>query len=388
MTDKATVTIPTPHRGTVTRLHGQEGDLAKVHHPLIELEVAEAALRPSAPVLPPRAASGPIAPPVPMPPEPPLPVRRAPVARSGHLLATPVTRRMAREHHVDLAQVAGTGPQGRVLKVDVEAFLASAPAAAPAVEAGGPVLAGRREAWVPLAASAADQRIPLRGLRKKIAEKMVRSKFTAPHYAFVEEVDASALVALRRTLNTRLEAEGVKLSYLPFFVKAVLAAFRKHPQVNATMDEATQELIVRAEPHIGIAATTDQGLTVPVLRKANGLSIRVLSDEISRLAVAAREHKLKLEELQGGTFTITSLGQTGGLFATPIINHPEVAIMGVHRMRQTPVVDAAGQVVVRPVLHLSFCFDHRVIDGAAGAAFAYEVIRFVEQPELLLVDLV
>jgi pyruvate dehydrogenase E2 component (dihydrolipoamide acetyltransferase) len=233
-----------------------------------------------------------------------------------------------------------------------------------------------------------DQRVPLRGLRKKIAEKMVRSKFTAPHYAFVEEVDASALVALRRTLNERLAGEGVKLSYLPFFVKAVLAAFRKHPQVNANMDEATQDLIVRGEHHLGIAAMTDQGLTVPVLRHADRQSIRGLSDEIARLATAAREHKLKLEELQGGTFTITSLGQTGGLFATPIINHPEVAIMGVHRMRQAPVVNPAGQVVVKPMLHLSFCFDHRVIDGAAGAEFAYEVIRFVEQPELLLVDLV
>jgi pyruvate dehydrogenase E2 component (dihydrolipoamide acetyltransferase) len=392
MTDKATVTIPTPHKGTITRLHGQEGDLAKVHQPLVELEVSEAALRPSAPVAPPRAANGHLPPPptalaaaVALPPSPPA-GRPVAAPRGGHLLATPVTRRMAREHHVDLAQVAGTGPQGRVLKVDVEAFLAAS--AAPAPESGAGAVATRREVWAPLGSASVDQRIPLRGLRKKIAEKMVRSKFTAPHYAFVEEVDASALVALRRTLNDRLAGENVKLSYLPFFVKAVLAAFRKHPQVNANMDEATQELIVRGEPHIGIAAMTDQGLTVPVLRKANGLSLRGLSDEIGRLAAAAREHRLKLEELQGGTFTITSLGQTGGLFATPIINHPEVAIMGVHRMRPTPVVNEAGQVVVRPVLHLSFCFDHRVIDGAAGAAFAYEVIRFVEQPELLMVDLV
>jgi pyruvate dehydrogenase E2 component (dihydrolipoamide acetyltransferase) len=381
MTDKATVTIPSPKKGQVLKLHGGEGDLAQVHHPLVELEVAVADLpRPSAPVPEPRAGNG-HAP-------PPTSARQAPGPRPEHVLATPVTRRMAREHDLDLARVAGTGPQGRVLKVDVEAFLASAQASAPSPTSGAGAVAMRREPWAPLSTGAVDQRVPLRGLRKKIAEKMVRSKFTAPHYAFVEEVDASALVSLRRTLNERLAGEGVKLSYLPFFVKAVLAAFRKHPHVNANMDEATQDLIVRGEHHLGIAAMTDQGLTVPVLRHADRQSIRGLSDEIARLATAAREHKLKLEELQGGTFTITSLGQTGGLFATPIINHPEVAIMGVHRMRQAPVVNPAGQVVVKPMLHLSFCFDHRVIDGAAGAEFAYEVIRFVEQPELLLVDLV
>jgi pyruvate dehydrogenase E2 component (dihydrolipoamide acetyltransferase) len=389
MTDKATVTIPTPRKGRIVRLHGQEGELAKVHHPLVELEVSDADVRPSAP--PPLASNGhalPAPPPALAPAAPPASVRAAaPLARSGHLLATPVTRRMAREHNIDLARVAGSGPQGRVLKADLEALLALGTATpTPTPESGAGAVATRREAWAPLSAASVDQRIPLRGLRKKIAEKMVRSKFTAPHYAFVEEVDASALVALRRTLNDRLQAENVKLSYLPFFVKAVLAAFRKHPQVNANMDEATQELVVRGDRHIGIAAMTEQGLTVPVLRHADRLSIRAMSDEIARLASAARDQKLKLEELQGGSFTITSLGQTGGLFATPIINHPEVAIMGVHRMRQTPVVNEAGQVVVKPVLHLSFCFDHRVIDGAAGADFAYEVIRFVEQPELLLVD--
>jgi pyruvate dehydrogenase E2 component (dihydrolipoamide acetyltransferase) len=268
-----------------------------------------------------------------------------------------------------------------VLKTDVEAFMSTeAPKGTGAV--------ARAQAWVPLTVGTVDQRVPLRGLRKKIAEKMVRSKFTAPHYAFVEEVDATGLVAMRAALNASLAKENVKLSFLPFLVKAVVAAFRKFPQVNANMDEAANELIVRGEHNQGIAAMTEHGLTVPVVRNADRLSLRGLGHEINRLANAARDQKLKMEEVTGGTFTITSLGQTGGLFATPIINHPEVAIMGVHRMRKRPVVADDDSIVIKQIMNFSFCFDHRVIDGATGADFAYEVLKFVEHPELLLVDLV
>jgi pyruvate dehydrogenase E2 component (dihydrolipoamide acetyltransferase) len=369
MTDKATVTVPTPKGGTVLKLYGAEGELARVHQKLADLEVADIGGAVATTLgQPPVAIAAPV-----------LAEVRVPAPDTHQkVLATPVTRRMAAEHHLDLAQVAGTGPQGRVLKSDVEALLASAtsnPGAAP-VRAG----------WQPLTVGSVDQRVPLRGLRKKIAEKMVKSKFTAPHYAFVEEVDATALITLRNTLNTRLAVEGVKLSFLPFFVKAVVAALRAFPQINATMDEATGELIVRGDRHIGIAAMTEHGLTVPVLRHADRQTLRGLGSEITRLAAAAREQRLKLDEVSGGSFTITSLGQSGGLFATPIINHPEVAIMGVHRMRKRAVVTDDDRIVVRPIMLFSFSFDHRVIDGATGAEFAYEVIRFVEQPELLLVD--
>ncbi len=359
MTDKATVTIPSPKAGTVVKTHGAIGELAKVHLPLVEIEISGAA---TAAVSAPKAVERPQMSVVATPPSP----------DGDKVLATPVTRRMAREHGLDLASISGTGPQGRVLKSDVEAFLAE----------------GNRVPAAPnRAPGAGDQRIPLRGLRKKIAEKMVKSKFTAPHYAFVEEVDASALVAMRGRLNESLSKENVKLSFLPFFVKAVVAAFRTFPQVNANMDEATQDLIVRGDFNIGIAAMTPQGLTVPVVRQADRLSIRELGSEIGRLGTAAREQRLKLEELTHGTFTITSLGQTGGLFATPIINHPEVAIMGVHRMRKRPVVTDDDQIVIKPIMLFSFCFDHRVIDGATGAEFAYEVIKYIEQPDLLLVDM-
>ncbi len=385
MTDKATVTVPSPKKGKVLRTHGKLGDMAKVHHPLVDLEIdgaapvetAKAHGAPSAAAVPAVSAAQPTV---------AAPASATLTASNEKVLATPVTRRMAREHGLDLSTVAGSGPQGRVLKSDVEAALAQGGAAKSA-----PAVSGARSfTFSPLQSQQGDERVPLKGLRKKIAEKMVKSKFTAPHYAFVEEVDATELVLMRERLNKKLAASGdkTKLSFLPFLVKAVLAAFRKHPHVNASMDEAAQELIVRRDFNIGIAAMTAQGLTVPVVRHADRFSIRALGDEINRLAVAARDQKLKLEELSAGTFTITSLGQIGGLFATPILNHPEVGIMGVHRMRKRPIVGDNDQIVIRQMMLLSFCFDHRVIDGAAGAEFAYEVIKYVEQPELLLMEMV
>jgi pyruvate dehydrogenase E2 component (dihydrolipoamide acetyltransferase) len=376
MTDKATVSVPSPRKGRIVRTIGKEGEIAKVHGALLEMEIdgsAPAAVSAhGAPAAAPIAAQAPVA-----------QAPTAPVPSNEHVLATPVTRRMAKEHGVDLSKVSGSGPQGRVLKSDVEAFLSARPTASAA--SGRPA-----QVFAPLTSGGSDQRIAIKGLRKKIADKMVRSKFTAPHYAFVEEVDMSALVSLRTRLNAQLQASGdpTKLSFLPFFCKALVAAFKKFPDVNANMDEAAQELIVRGDFNFGIAAMTEQGLTVPVVKHVDRLSVRALGAEIARLATAARDQKLKLEELTGGTFTITSLGADGGLFATPIINHPEVAIMGVHRMRKRPVVDEHDQIVVKPIALFSFCFDHRVIDGARGAQFAYEFIRHVEKPELLFLDLV
>ena len=370
MTDKATVTIPSPKAGKVIKTHGNEGELAKVHKPLVDLEITGNGAPAGKPqgngAVKPAAAA-------------PAPVAATP-SSNDKVLATPVTRRMASEHGIDLAKVSGTGPQGRVLKTDVEAFLSSGSPQ----KAVAPVAA---KTWAPLASSAVDQRIPIRGLRKKIAEKMVKSKFTAPHYTFVEEVDVSALVALRTKLNESLAKEHAKLSFLPFFVKAAIAAFRKFPQVNANMDEVPQDLIVRGEFNIGIAAMTEQGLTVPVVKGVDRLSMKALAAEITRLGAAAREGKLKMDELTGGSFTITSLGQTGGLFATPIINHPEVAIMGIHKMRKRPVVVEDDQIEVRQMMYLSFSFDHRVIDGAVGADFAYAVIKYLVNPELLFLEM-
>ena len=378
MTDKATVTIPSPKKGKVVKTWGQEGEIAKVHAPLVTLDVegAKASNGHGGNGAPAPKASAPR--PLALAPAP----AQAAAAPAEKVLATPVTRRMAREHGIDLGAVAGTGPQGRVTKADVEALLSQ----------GGGASVGRAPLppLAPLAAARGDERVPIRGLRKKIAEKMVRAKFTAPHYTFVEEIDASGLVDMRARINAQLKARGedLKVSFLPFFCKALAGAFREFPQVNANMDEATQELIVRGEYNVGIAAATEAGLTVPVVKGVDRLAVKDLAREITRLGEAARLGRLKMDELQGGTFTITSLGQTGGLFATPIINHPEVAIMGVHRMRKRPVVNEADDsIVVKQMMYLSFSFDHRVIDGAVGADFAYAVIRRLEQPELLFLEM-
>lgn len=374
MTDKATVTIPSPKAGKVLQTFGAEGDIAKVHAPLVVLEIEGGA---------PAAEAAPAAAAAPAPAAPaaaPVAAAAAPAETGKRVLATPVTRRIAREHGVDLASVPGTGPQGRVTKADVLAF----------VEKGAENVAVSRPAVGPAPAvqtAEGDERIPVRGLRRKIAENLVRSKHSAPHYHFVEEVDATDLVAFRERINARLAKDGEKLSFLPFLVKAVVAALKKNPRVNAVMDEAANELVLRKEYNIGIAVATDGGLVVPVLRHADRLSMREIAHEIVRLSEAARAGKLSQNDIGGGTFTITSLGQTGGLFATPIINHPEVAIMGVHRMRKRPVVNDAGEIVVRDLMYLSWGFDHRNVDGAEGAKFAYDVIDLVSDPEKLVVEM-
>jgi pyruvate dehydrogenase E2 component (dihydrolipoamide acetyltransferase) len=370
MTDKATVTVPTPRAGRVVSVHGKVGEMAKVNALLVTLDVeggAALAALPSAHPPPAPAARAPAA-------------ASAPVRENVKVLATPVTRRMAREHGIDLGGIAGSGPQGRVLKADLVAALESAPTADKSLR--------ERPRLVPLLSEAQDERIPLRGLRKKIAEKMVRSKFTAPHSTFVEEVDFTELIRLRKRLNASLAAAGEegKLSFLPFFCKALVPVMREFPSLNANFDEASQELVVRGAYNFGIAAATEDGLTVPVVKHVDRLTVRQLAAEITRLAEAARAKQLKMDELTGGTFTLTSLGTSGGLFATPIINHPEVAILGIHRIRRRPVV-VDEQVVVREVGNVSLSFDHRVIDGLVAADATYALIHYLEKPETLFLDM-
>jgi pyruvate dehydrogenase E2 component (dihydrolipoamide acetyltransferase) len=378
MTDKATVTIPSPRRGRVVQTHGKEGGIAKVHEALVTLELDGAGSAPTAPPVrtAPSASSSPVA-----------------ASRSGgnggppggKVLATPLTRRMAREHGLDIGQISGSGPQGRVTKADVVAAMGQPSGAEPAGRVSRPQLTARAPS-APLTAGREDQRVPLKGLRKRIAEKMVRSKTSAPHYTFVEEMDATAMVALRNRLNQARGSGSPKISYLPLICKALVASFKKFPTLNANFDEAAQELVVRGSYNFGIAVATEEGLTVPVVREVDRLPLQQLADEIDRLGRAARERKLRLDELTGGTFTITSLGQRSGLLATPIINHPEVAILGVHRIRKRPVV-VDDQIAIREMMYLSLSFDHRVIDGAVGADFTYALIDYLERPELLFLEL-
>jgi pyruvate dehydrogenase E2 component (dihydrolipoamide acetyltransferase) len=294
---------------------------------------------------------------------------------------------MARELGLDVNVIAGTGPGGRVTKEDVEAFRNGTNGhqrrveqPRPPPDAPGP--APEPSPPTPLPPPTADERVPLRGIRRKIAENMARSKRTAAHFTFVEQVDVTELVRAKDRMAAAAKEEGVKVTFLPFVVKAAVAALRKHPRLNATMDEERQELVLRARRDIGIASATEEGLVVPVIRGADRLSILDLAREIERLAAASKAGRLRPEDVGHSTFTITSLGALGGLFATPVLNHPEVAILGIHRIRPTPVV-RDGQVVVREVMHLSVTSDHRVVDGHEAAAFAYEVIRALEDPSVM-----
>jgi pyruvate dehydrogenase E2 component (dihydrolipoamide acetyltransferase) len=372
MTDKATVTIPSPKRGKVVKTFGGEGEIAKVHQTLVLLEIDGAATAQAAPTLPAEQAGQPA----------PLQTAHAPMPGANgngeerRVLATPVTRKMAREMGVDLARLQGSGPQGRVMKADVlaHAELRHGPGAA-----------------APPPQTAADEVRPLRGLRKSIAKTMAQSHAHVVPFTFVEECDTAALTSLREKINAQLSREGqAKLSYLPFIAKALVRAFRKYPDLNALMDEEKQALIVKREVNLGFGAATDAGLTVFVVHDAADKSVRQIGAEIDRLAKAARENKLQLHDLQGSTFTITSLGKDGGLMATPVVKHPEVAILGVHKIKEwaKPVRRADGGMGIEIAEHmnLSCSFDHRVIDGHVGAAFLYEVIAGLEAPERLLVD--
>jgi pyruvate dehydrogenase E2 component (dihydrolipoamide acetyltransferase) len=312
------------------------------------------------------------------------------VERAGQVLATPATRKLARDLAVDIRAVPGTGPGGRITSDDVRGHQSSAARGAGAQGGAGGGAGASAATTASLSrpgAEPGDVRIPFRGVRKKIAERLVHSKHTAAHFTYVEEVDCTELVALRARANERLAARGTKLSYLPFIIKATVGALQKFPQLNATLDEVASEIVQRAAHHIGLATATDSGLIVPVVRNAGGMSLVRLAAEIERLAEATRSGKATREELSGSTFTITSLGALGGLLATPIINHPEVAILGIHRIRPTPVA-RDGQVVIRDVMHVSVTSDHRVVDGHEAAAFAYDVIRLLEDPNLLFMRMV
>ncbi|MCK6549960.1 2-oxo acid dehydrogenase subunit E2, partial [Myxococcota bacterium] len=308
------------------------------------------------------------------------------------VLAAPATRRLARELGVDLRAISGTGPAGRVTSDDVRRAVEQPAAEAVEIEMPGDETAPERKAperpktAAPAMAGAADERIPIRGLRKRIWENMAVSAFTAAHFTFVEECDVTELIKTRDRFNARLKDGEEKLTFLPFIVKAVISALKKFPDLNAHVDDDNMEYIRRAEYNIGVAAASERGLIVPVVRNADRRSILGLAQEIKRLGDSVRKGSVAQADLGGSTFTITSLGKDGGIFATPIINYPEVAIMGVHKISKKPMVKD-DQIVIRDMMNLSLSFDHRLIDGHVGAAFTYVVIRLLEDPERLMMEM-
>jgi len=424
MTDKATVTIGAPRGGKIDKLLAAVGTIVKVGDVLVVIQTGNG----SRPPVPGQPAPGPNTPVPSVPAQAPasegvaasavgdirdsLPgtsyfSERPPAAglalavADKHLhdmavdvgahfsekpLAAPATRKLARDLKVDLRLVPGTGPHGRVTKQDVREYQGPGPstparAGLHVASAGSlPLQSGRGPSSVK-----PGTRVPFVGMRRRIAENMSQSRHTAAHFGFVEECDADRLIELRDRLKSEAKALGVDLSYLPFVVKAVVAALKKNPWLNCMLDTQSNELVLHDRYHIGIAAATEQGLVVPVIHDADRRSLIELGREIERLANAARDGKLSRQELSGSTFTVTSLGKLGGLFAMPIINLPNVGILGIHRIKERPVV-RDGQIAIGHVMMLSLSCDHRIVDGHVGAAFAYDVIHYLEDPARLLLE--
>ena len=349
MTDKATVEIPSPVKGRVVGHGGNEGDVVQVGSVLVVIDTGKDEVE-SAPV---HAA-------------PHLPPHRPPISRrrrTARVLATPAIRRLAIQMKIDLERVKGTGPGGRITKEDLTRFQTPPPVAEAAPAAVGPT-----------------ERIPYRGIRRRIGDHMLQASNHVPHFTYVEEVDVTGLVRMRQRAQGSDEYQGVRLTYLPYILKALAHELKRHPYLNARLDLDAGEIELRKYYNIGIATQTEEGLMVPVIRNVDQKSLPELAREISQISQLARDGNLKLEHLQGSTFTVTSLGALGGIVATPIVNYPEVAILGVHKIAPRPVV-RSGRIVIREIMHLSLSQDHRVVDGAVGARFLQAVIARLEAPE-------
>ena len=383
-TDKAQVEIPSPMSGRVEKIHVQPGQRVKVGAVLVTFADADGG-GPSRAAAP--AAARAAAP-------TPAPATSAPRAEGGPVAATPATRRLARELGVDLATVRGSGPGGRVTDDDVRGAAGKRPAAAPArpaqraAEPAGPakplVQVGlkppplpRFEQWGPV------ERQPLSHLRRTIAERMALSAALIPHVTHFDKADITELNALILRNVEEAKHRGITLTLTSFLLKAAALALKDHPQFNASLDPAAGEMIVKGYYHLGIAVATDRGLIVPVIRDVDQKPVMELAKELASLAERVRAGKATLDDLRGGSFTITNIGALGGTGAIPIINYPEVAILGVARGREKAVV-RAGQIVPRMMLPLTLTFDHRIADGADGARFAAGIIRRLEAPERLL----
>lgn len=378
MTDKATVTIPSGLVGRVVGTHGEVGQTVAVGAELVSFDTSAPA--PSCVASPAVPTNGkgpkiiqetkPDAPAtVPLLPRATETVAAPRAATSPPPLASPAVRRRARELHVDLHHVAGTGPHGRITHADIDVYLRSE---------FSPFGAPRR-----LPGSHTTE-IQMAGLRRRIAEKMVVSSSEIPHFSYIEEVDITELESLREYLNGNRTDGQPKLTYLPFIMLSVSRALNRFPQLNAHYDDK-REVITRYEAvHLGIATQTDRGLCVPVVKHAEAMDLWQAAREMRHITEAARNHSISREELSDSTFTVTSLGHMGGIAATPIINHPEVAILGINKAADRPVV-RKGQIAIRRILHLSGSFDHRVVDGADGATFIQCVKNYLENPATIFI---
>lgn len=396
--DKAVVEVPSPVNGTIQEVLVKEGQVCRVGEVIMiidaEGEVPETAGSPQPEQ--PAAAPSPQAAPsagsaAPAAAETDRLVAAKPAAtapetgqapRSGALvLATPSVRKLAREKGVNLADVPATGPNGRITREDVLRFADGGGLPQTETQAGPSAGVAAPDA----VREGAEERVPIKGIRKAIAAAMVKSMYTAPHVTLMDEADVSKLVALRQKAKPLAEQRGVKLTYLPFIVKALVAAARQFPVMNASIDEQTDEIVMKKYYHVGIATDTDNGLIVPVVRDADRKNVWSIAAEIKDLAERGRAGKLSPQELRGSTITITNIGSAGGMFFTPILNFPEVAILGTGRIAEKPVVQD-GEIKAAHMMALSLSFDHRVVDGATAQHFLNMIKQLLSDPELLVME--
>jgi 2-oxoisovalerate dehydrogenase E2 component (dihydrolipoyl transacylase) len=401
MTDKANVEIPSHVAGKVVALHGNPGDVIAVGTEIIRLEVEGKGnvTESSASPLGEGRGEGHKPKPEPKPPEPktapkpvPQPEPRAalsvtasrpepvPASTPEKILASPAVRRRAKELGIDLQQVHGSGPEGRITHEDIESRAKGATGERSlrfSVPSGGNFASGseRRE----------EESVPVIGLRRKIAEKMQEAKRRIPHFTYVEEVDLTELESLRARLNAKHRSDRGHLTLLPFLMRAIVRAVPEFPEVNARYDDDGGTLTKYAAAHIGIATQTPNGLMVPVVRHAEARDLWSCAAEVARLAQAARSGKAERQDLLGSTITITSLGPLGGIVTTPVINYPEVAIIGVNKVVERPMM-RGGAVVPRLMMNLSSSFDHRIVDGLRAASFVQALRGYLEDPATLFID--
>lgn len=355
MTDKVNVELPSPTSGTILKILANVGNVVKVGEVLVFIGSPSEKMEDVPAKI--------VAQPSPGAAEYEALESKLEAKSQGTILATPATRKLAQQLGVDLVKIKGTGTGGRITDEDVRLFAAGSPASLKPTE----LLV---------------ERIPIRGLRRKIFDHMSKAVHTAALVSHVDEADFSELVATREHFKALAEKQNVKLTYLPFVLKALVAALKEYPILNANVDDEKEEIIIFKEYNIGIATATEQGLIVPVVKNVDEKTVIEIAREIERLTASARDGGLQLEDIRGGTFSVTNIGSIGGLFATPIINYPEVAILGLHRIQKRAVVKDT-EIEIRDMTYLSLTFDHRMTDGDVAARFVTTLIKYLENPKLL-----
>jgi len=369
MTDKVNVQIPSPWTGTVSKILAKEGETVKVGQVIIVIDSGPDD-QPAAPrqAMPGSQPSTAVSQPLQAQPQ-------SSAAAVEGVLATPATRKLAREMGVDVTKVRGSGSMGRITEEDIKKAATQ-----------GRATGGQATAASPSVVRPNEERVPVRGLRKIVAERMAKSIHTTAQVTHVDEADMTELVLLREAFKGSAEKRGVKLTFLPLMIKAVIPGLKEFPYVNASLDEEAGEIILKKSYNIGIATDTENGLVVPVVKDADRKDVFEIAAEIQQLAAKARSGQLTLDDVHGSTFTITNQGSVGGLFATPIINYPEAAILGTHKISKRPLV-RDGKIEIRDVMYLSLSFDHRIFDGAYAARFVNKVIGVIQDPKLLLAEI-